>query len=163
MGVKVRCNYDTSDDELKYYYLVPCAMSQTLYGYSHNYNYLAGGIVYIFESEKSVMQCYSYGIRNCVALGSGSVSNKQVQMIFELNPEAVIFMHDTGFGIKNIIRNISMVRAYSRFSEVRTGYWDYFGKGYKDKISSSDLGDKKLRQIMKEEIFMTGDGTNGKL
>ena len=156
MGVKIRCNYDTSDGELKYYYLIPCAMSQTLYGYSHNYNYLAGSTVYIFESEKSVMQCYSYGIRNCVALGSGSISGRQVQMLFSLNPERLVFMHDTGFAIESIKRNISLVKAYSRFSDIKTGYWDYFGKGYEDKISPSDLGGRKLGQIMKEEIVMAG-------
>lgn len=156
MGVKVRCNYDTRDGELKYYYLIPCAMSQTLYGYSHNYSYLAGSTVYIFESEKSVLQCYSYGIRNCVALGSGSISRRQVQMLFSLNPEKLVFMHDTGFSIESIKRNISLVKAYSRFSNIKTGYWDYSGKGYKDKISPSDLGKEKLMQIIKEEILMAG-------
>lgn len=157
MGAKVRCNYDVEDGEMKYYYLIPCAMSQTLYGYSQNYNYLVENVVYIFESEKSVMQCHSYGIRNCVALGSGSISNKQVQMIFELNPKKVIFMHDTGFDLENIERNISMIRSYSRFSEIEVGYWNYFGKGYEDKVSPSDLGSKKLKQIMNEEILMIGD------
>lgn len=157
MGAKVRGNYDVEDGEMKYYYLIPCAMSQTLYGYSQNYNYLVDNIVYIFESEKSVMQCHSYGIRNCVALGSGSISNKQVQMIFELNPKKVIFMHDTEYGLENIERNISMIQSYSRFSEVEIGYWNYFGKGYEDKVSPSDLGKKKLKQIMNEEILMIGD------
>ena len=157
MGAKVRCNYDVEDGEMKYYYLIPCAMSQTLYGYSQNYNYLVDNVIYIFESEKSVMQCHSYGIRNCVALGSGSISSKQVQMIFELNPKKVIFMHDTGFDLENIERNISMIRSYSRFSEIEVGYWNYFGKGYEDKVSPSDLSSKKLKQIMNEEILMIGD------
>lgn len=157
MGVKVRCNYDIEDGELKYYYLISCAMSQTLYGYSHNYNYLVENTIYVFESEKSVMQCHSYGIRNCVALGSGSVSIKQAQMIFELNPKKVIFMHDTGFKLENIKRNISIFKSYSRFSEVEIGYWNYFGKSYENKISPSDLGGKKLKQIMDEEILMIGD------
>ena len=160
MGVKVRCNYEVEDGEMKYYYLIPCSMSQTLFGYSQNYNYLVGNTVYILESEKSVMQCYSYGIRNCVALGSGSISNKQVQMIFELNPKKVIFMHDTGFDLENIERNISMIRSYLRFSEIEVGYWNYFGKGYEDKVSPSDLGRKKLKQIMNEEILMIGDEIN---
>ena len=73
-----------------------------LYGYSHNYSILTNGIVYIFEAEKSVMQCYTYGIRNCVALGSGTISKKQCQMILELNPKKVIFMHDAGFELESI-------------------------------------------------------------
>lgn len=157
MGVKVRCNYDVEDGELKYYYLVPCLMSQTLYGYSQNYNYLVGNTVYILESEKSVMQCYSYGIRNCVALGSGSISNKQVQMLFELNPKKIIFLHDTGFKQEYFDRNIAMIKNYSRFSEVEIGYWDYVGKDYEDKVSPSDLGRVKFEQIINTEIKMIGD------
>ena len=157
MGVKVRCNYDVQDGEMKYYYLIPCQMSQTLYGYSQNYNYLVNNVIYIFESEKSVMQCYSYGIRNCVALGSGSISRKQVQMLLELNPKKIIFMHDVGFDLENILRNINIVKSYSRFSEVELGYWDYFDRLYDDKVSASDLGKKELLRIMDTEIKMIGD------
>ena len=157
MGVKVRCNYDVQDGEMKYYYLIPCQMSQTLYGYSQNYNYLVNNVIYIFESEKSVMQCYSYGIRNCVALGSGSISRKQVQMLLELNPQKIIFMHDVGFDLENILRNINIVKSYSRFSEVELGYWDYFDRLYDNKVSASDLGKKELLRIMNTEIKMIGD------
>ena len=157
IGVKIRCNYDVEDGELKYYYLVPCAISNTLYGYSQNYNHLVGNTVYILESEKSVMQCYSYGIRNCVALGSGSISNKQVQMLFELNPKKIIFLHDTGFKQEYLDRNIAMIKNYSRFSEVEIGYWDYTDKDYEDKVSPSDLGKVKFEQIINTEIKMIGD------
>ena len=160
MGVKVRCNYDVQDGEMKYYYLIPCQMSHTLYGYSQNYNYLVNNVIYIFESEKSVMQCYSYGIRNCVALGSGSISRKQVQMLFELNPQKIIFMHDVGFDLENILRNINIVKSYSKFSEVELGYWDYFDRLYDDKVSASDLGKKELLRIIDNEIQMIGDGEN---
>lgn len=157
IGVKVRCNYDVQDGEMKYYYLIPCQMSQTLYGYSQNYNYLVNNIVYIFESEKSVMQCFSYGIRNCVALGSGSISCKQVRMLLELKPRKIIFMHDVGYDLENILRNINMVKSYSRFSEVELGYWDYFDRLYDDKISATDLGKKELLRITGNEIKMIGD------
>ena len=154
MGVKVRCNYEVEDGEMKYYYLVPCSMSQTLFGYSQNYNHLVGNTVYVLESEKSVMQCYSYGIRNCVALGSGSISNKQVQMLFELNPKKVIFLHDTGFTQEYIDRNISMVENYSRFSEMEIGYWDWENSKYKSDIKNSptDLGYKIFKDILLNEI-----------
>ena len=156
IGAKVRCNYEVKDGEMKYYYLIPCAMSNTLYGYSQNYNYLANNVVYVFESEKSVMQCFSYEIRNCVALGSGSISRKQVQMLFELNPKKIIFMHDVGYGLENILKNIDVVKKYSRFSEVELGYWDFFDRLYDDKVSASDLGKEELLRIMDTEIKMIG-------
>lgn len=157
IGVKVRCNYEVQDGEMKYYYLIPCQASQTLYGYSQNYNYLTNNIIYIYEAEKSIMQCFSYGIRNCVALGSGSISRKQVRMLLELNPKKIIFMHDVGYDLENILRNINMVKNYSRFSEVELGYWDFFDRLYDNKVSASDLGKKELLRIMDTEIKMIGD------
>ena len=157
IGAKVRCNYEVQDGEMKYYYLIPCQASQTLYGYSQNYNYLTNNIIYIYEAEKSIMQCFSYGIRNCVALGSGSISRKQVRMLLELNPKKIIFMHDVGYDLENILRNINMVKNYSRFSEVELGYWDFFDRLYDNKVSASDLGKKELLRIMDNEIQMIGD------
>lgn len=157
MGTKVRCNYDVEDGELKYYYLTPCLCSRTLYGFFQNYNHLVNNTILIFEAEKSIMQCYSYGIRNCVALGSGSISPKQVEMLLSLQPKRIIFMHDAGYKMEYIERNINMVKNYSRFSEVEIGYWDYFNKGYIDKVSPSDLGKTKLNYIIDNEIKMIGE------
>lgn len=157
IGIKIRCNWDVSDGEQKYYYLISCPASLTLYGYSQNYKFLQENTIFIFESEKSVMQCHSYGIRNCVALGSSSISLKQVEMLLELNPQRIIFMHDTGFKFEYIKRNINTVKNYSRFNEIEIGYWDYFDKQYKNKISPSDLGKKELKRIIKHELKMVGD------
>lgn len=157
MGVKERFNYEVEDGEIKYFYQSPCQMSNTLYGYSKNYEYLTGETVLIFEAEKSVMQCYAYGIRNCVALGSGSISRKQIQMLLELNPQKVIFMHDAGYKLEYIMRNIDFLKGYSRFVELKIGYWDFFEKGYTDKVSPSDMGKQKLDYILKNEIKMIGD------
>lgn len=157
MGVKERFNYDVPDGEMKYFYAVPCSMSQTLFGYSQNYEFLVDNTIYIFEAEKSCMQCYSYGIRNCVSLGSGSISIQQVKMLLELNPKRIIFLHDVGYGLENIMRNIDMVKNYSRFTEVEFGYWSYFGRGYENKVSPSDLGKECLENILQNEITMIGD------
>ena len=157
MGVKERFNYEVEDGEIKYFYQSPCQMSNTLYGYSQNYEYLTGETVLIFEAEKSVMQCYAYGIRNCVALGSGSISRKQIQMLLELNPQKVIFMHDAGYKLEYIMRNIDFLKGYSRFVELEIGYWDFLEKGYTDKVSPSDMGKQKLDYILKNEIKMIGD------
>lgn len=157
MGVKARYNYEVEDGDIKYFYLIPCAMSKTLFGYSQNYNFLVDNTIYVFESEKSVMQCYSYGIRNCVAMGSGSISSKQTQMLFELKPKCIMLMHDVGYKEEYLERNIKKLQSYSRFSGVKIGYWDYLSKEYPDKASPSDLGEKELKRIIQEEIKMIGD------
>lgn len=152
MGIKCRKNYD--DEEMKYFYLVPCRASETLYGYSQNYNYLMDNTIYIFESEKSVMQCNTYGIYNCVALGSGTISNKQIQMILECHPKQVIFLHDNQYDIEAIMNNINKLKRYSRFSDFEIGYWDwensiFFNEG---KISPSDIGKDNFEYIVENEI-----------
>lgn len=152
IGVKARCNYDVEDGEQKYYYLYPAKMSCTLFGYCQNYKYLVNNTILVFESEKSVMQCFSYGIRNCVALGSGTISSQQVKMLLELQPKEIIFMHDVGFELDGIMRNINTVKSYSRFSELQLGYWNYFDKNYKNKVSPSDMGERVLNKILNNEI-----------
>ena len=163
MGAKARCNWEVEDGEMKYYYLMPCQASLTLYGYAQNYNHLVNNTVYVFEAEKSVMQCHSYGIRNCVALGSGTISLKQTQMLMELAPTQIIFMHDVGYDMDNITRNIQMVKNYSRFSEIEVGYWDWTKGNYTDKVSASDLGKEKLKYILEHEIEIIGDSNEDEL
>ena len=153
MGVKARANHDIKEDEQKYYYLVPCQMSQTLYGYSQNYEYLEStDIVYVVEAEKGCMQAYTYGYKNVVALGSGSISRKQVQLLLSLNPNKIVFLHDYGFQIESIERNIKMVKGYCKMKQVECGYWDYFGKYYEDKISCTDKGKEFFEYVIKNEI-----------
>ena len=55
VGAKGRLNDDADEDNPKYLYTIPVAMSQLLYGYSENYQYLYGNDVVLVESEKSVM------------------------------------------------------------------------------------------------------------
>lgn len=157
MGIKERCNYDDPENPMKYWYSYPCQMSQTLYGFSQNYQYLREGTILVFESEKSVMQCYGYNIRNCVSLGSGSISTAQCKMLLELQPKRIIFLHDVGYDEESIKRNMVMIKRYSRFSEFDVGYWDFKNKKYPDKVSPSDLGEAELRRILQTEIVYSED------
>ena len=153
VGVKMRCNHEVQDGEQKYWYKVPTMMSQLLYGYSQNYEYLeSADIIYIFESEKSVMQCFTYGIRNVVALGSGSISKKQAQLLLSLNVSKIVLMHDTAYKKEFIELNIQIIKGYSKMRDIQIGYWDNENKGYEDKVSASDLGEDKLKYILKNEI-----------
>jgi len=152
MAVKERVNHEVGPEEQKYWYVVPGQMSKTLYGYAQNYNYLTEGTVLVFEAEKSVMQCYSYGIRNAVALGSGSISRNQIKMLYEIQPERVIFLHDVGYEKESILKNVNLYKRFGRFSDTEVGYWDWERSGYTDKFSPSDLGKDELERILREEI-----------
>lgn len=152
IGVKGRANWDIKDDEPKYLYLVPCAMSSTLYGYCQNYKHLVGNDIYIYEAEKSVMQCDSYGIHNCVSLGSNSISPKQCKLLMELNPKRIVFMLDKGLDIENTKRNAKTLGVYTRMFDTQIWLWDWTKSSLPDKSSPSDYGKNILQNIINNEI-----------
>lgn len=154
MGVKGRRNYETDNgDDPKYLYLVPCQMSKTLFGYSTNYSSMYGDTVMIFESEKSVLQCASYGYHNAVALGSNSLSEYQAKMILSLNPQKVIFMLDSDLPLDNTKRNIDMLRSVATMRDLQISYFDWEEcLELPAKASASDEGKEVLEYILEENI-----------
>ena len=154
MGIKGRRNYETDNKEdPKYLYLVPCQMSKTLFGYSTNYSSMYGRTIMIFESEKSVLQCASYGYHNAVALGSNSLSEYQAKMILSLNPQKVIFMLDSDSPLENTKRNIDMLRSVAIMRDLQINYFDWTEcLELPAKASPSDEGKEVFEYILAENI-----------
>ena len=157
IGIKGRRNYETDNvDDPKYLYLVACQMSKTLYGYSENYSNMYGKTVMVFESEKSVLPCASYGYHNTVALGSNSLSEYQAKMLLSLNPSRVIFMLDNDLPLENTKRNIDMLRSVATMRDLQISYFDWTEcLDLPDKSSPSDEGKEILDNILKENIKET--------
>lgn len=154
VGIKGRANWKIEDEESKYLYLLPCSVSQTLYGYHINYKYLVNAeTIYIYEAEKSVMQCYTYGIFNCVALGSHNISDTQIKKLLELNPKKIVFMFDEGLEIEEILNNIAKCMKVSSMKNVQYGYWN-FNKDLQNKNSPSDYGKERLLEIVEKEVYL---------
>lgn len=91
-GVKGRLfKEDIEDGESKYLYLEKCARSKILYGLNKTINGIKeSGTVYVMESEKAVMQLWSYGFCNGVATGGKKVSTNQIEMLFRLGVSIVL-------------------------------------------------------------------------
>lgn len=154
IGVKGRLNYDTDDECIpKYLYIVPCRMSSVLFGYSENYSEMYGGTVMVYESEKSVLQCASYGYRNAVALGSNNLSEKQAKLILQLNPKHVIFMLDSDLPLENTKRNINTLRSVCAMRNLQISYFDWEDcLDIGEKCSPSDEGEEVLNDILKNYL-----------
>lgn len=153
IGIKGRANWEVDAEEPKYLYLVSCSMSSTLYGYCQNYKYLSNGDIIIFEAEKSVLQCHSYGIYNCVSLGSNSLSITQCKLLMELNPKKIIFMLDKSLDYENTKINITKLSAFTRMFDTQIYWWDWTkNKTLPDKSSPSDFGKEVFKEILKNEI-----------
>lgn len=81
-GVKGRLFGEPDEYNPKYLYIEPVVKSKILYGLYENKDYIKNNShILIFEAEKSVLQCASNGVRNCVALGGKSISKTQMELI----------------------------------------------------------------------------------
>lgn len=156
VGVKGRINDSNVEDWVpKYLYLKECQASKILYGYYQNYGDLFGQSVVVGESEKMVMQAYSFGVKNVVGLGSNSLSEKQARLILQLNPKKVIFALDEGLDLLLTERNINMLRScMSVTCHPDIYFWDYnkFPEIKSTKNSPTDMGKEVYDKIINEQL-----------
>ena len=125
MSIKGRFNGEPDEFIPKYLYVVEGPMSQTLFGYSENYNMLYEGNIIIVESEKSVLKLDSWGYNNVVALGSNSLSAAQAKLILSLNPQSVTFMLDKDLPLANTKRNADLLKSFCVMKELDVRYWNW--------------------------------------
>lgn len=152
-GAKGRLNGVPEDDEPKYIYPIPVMSSQLLYGYSENYQYLYGNDIIIVESEKSVMQAWDFGVRNIVALGSNSLSEKQTKLLLQLQPKKIIIAMDEGLEFEHTKRNADIIKNFSSIFTPEIWYWDSDQDlDINPKSSPTDMGKEKFEEIMQEQL-----------
>lgn len=153
VGAKGRLNGEAEEDNPKYLYTIPVAMSQVLYGYSENYQYLYGNDIIVVESEKSVMQAWDFGVRNIVALGSNNLSEKQVKLLLQLQPKRIIIALDEGLSFEQTKRNADMIKDFSSIFTPEIWYWDADQDLDIDpKCSPTDMGKDKFEEIIAEQL-----------
>ena len=92
VGVKGRLFKENLDEnDVKYLYIEPCNKSKVLYGLYKTLPYIkAQNCVYVFESEKAVLQAVSYGYENVVATGGKTISQSQIDMLTRLGVNIII-------------------------------------------------------------------------
>lgn len=98
VGTKGRGHYFNYDSQMKYFYLDKVDASKELYGFWESKKHIKKKKqVYIFEGEKSVMKCFDNRVFNVVAVGSSSISDRQVKLINSLEEDIqVIIAFDKG-------------------------------------------------------------------
>lgn len=142
VGVKGRLNRKPLPKENKYFYLYPCEVSKTLFGYHQNISHLYNAKeIYIFEAEKAVMQAFSFGVRNCVSIGGATLSKEQCQLISYLNPKRVILMLDEGIIDRVLENDCKELLRHSFMNKFEVCYW-VPSEGTPSKSSPTDLGYK---------------------
>lgn len=156
IGIMGRNNTDSSDG-FKYLPLIPFPKSMALYGYSENYNYLLNAdVIYVFESEKSVLQANTMGYFNCVALGGNNISDYQIKELLKLNSKSIVLGYDEGLD-KEIIKNrVNTIKEHLVLRECKIGIiYDKHNKYMKldSKYSPTDMGKEMFEKIISECIL----------
>ena len=153
MAIKGRLNGEPEEFEPKYLYLEQGPMSQTLFGYSENYNALYENEILVVESEKSVLKLDSWGYNNVVALGSNSLSTTQAKLLMSLNPKCVTFLLDKNLPLENTKKNAELLKTFCTMKQVEIRYWDWTNNITLDEKSAPcDDTKSEFEYILKEEI-----------
>lgn len=124
VGITGRYNGDYEEDNtLKWFPVIPHPKSQTLYGYTENYQNLQGcEELYIGESEKFVLQLDTMEIYTGLALGGNSIHTPQIIHIINLNPKILYFCYDEGLDEEIILAQIQKVKTMIKFFDIKIGY-----------------------------------------
>lgn len=112
VGIKGRSwnKNGSRENKIKYLYILPCEKSKILYGLDKSLPaIMETGVIYLVESEKAVMQLFSYGIKNTAALSGSSVSEWQLKKLKTLGAEVRLVLDKDVVGAKmdHIIEKIA--------------------------------------------------------
>jgi hypothetical protein len=153
IGVMGRLNKkELSDDETKWFPILPFPKSKTLYGFSDNYSSIQEkSIVMIGESEKFCLQLDSKGLNVGVSLGGSFLSETQANNIKSLFPKTILVMMDEGLEQEHSIEIAKQLKV-NKYYKNRVGYIFDKENTYlpKDsKMAPSDLDKYTLNKLIK--------------
>lgn len=158
MAIKGRANFELSEFEPKYLYLRNGPMSQTIFGFSENFDTLYEGDILIFESEKSVLKLDSWGYNNAVALGSNSLSTTQAKLLMSLNPKSITFMLDNNLPLENTKRNVEVLQAFCKMRTLDIKFWNWtYNLDLDEKAAPCDGSKEEFIYILENEIEDVGE------
>lgn len=140
----------------KYIPLIPFPKHKYLYGLYENEEYIKNNKVYVFESEKSVLQCDSFGVHECVSLGGNQISTTQVEQLLKLGVSEIILCMDEGLMKDAIIRDVDTIKNSLFMRDVKIKIMldkenKYMKKG--SKVSPSDQGKEIFEKLCNECIL----------
>ena len=144
------------ENELRYLPILPrfnFPKKFTLFGAYQNKENIKDSTLFIFESEKSVMQLHTKGSSNGVALGGKMLHNEQANIIQSLMPKSIVVCLDEGVEEEHIIKQCKLLKGKYLLANTTIGYlYDrenkYLEKGKKQ--SPTDLDREEFFKLVKE-------------
>lgn len=153
MALKSRHNGEPPEGMSKYYYPIGGNISSSLFNYSQCYQHLYNNDVYIFESEKSCMKAWGWGIKNTLAIGSNSLSPAQCKLLLQLQPKSIYLMLDSDLDLKETKKNADLIKKCASMRNVTIKFWDWRDNlGLAPKSSPVDGDIDEWNYIIQNEI-----------
>lgn len=156
IGIMGRYNGKCEKEE-RWLPIIPCSRSLTVYGFNENYQSIQEkGMTVIFESEKSVMQCHSFGCNIALATSGCHISDTQAKHIKSMFLPKIILAYDEGLSQEDIIAEAEKLKMNNQIYKNQVGYiYDrehkYLPEG--SKASPSDLGKEIFTKLVKECVI----------
>ena len=156
IGIMGRYNGKCEKEE-RWLPIIPCSRSLTVYGFNENYQSIQEkGMTVIFESEKSVMQCHSFGCNIALATSGCHISDTQAKHIKSMFIPKIILAYDEGLSQEDIIVEAEKLKMNNQIYKNQVGYiYDrehkYLPEG--SKASPSDLGKEIFAKLVKECVI----------
>jgi hypothetical protein len=151
-GVMGRLNKkELTDEDVKWFPIIPFPKSKTLYGFVENYNsILEKKFVMVGESEKFPMQLNTQGLNVGMALGGSFMSELQSNHIKSLFPEKILIAMDEGLSEDHSYEIAQQLKS-DKFYKNKVGYIfdknnDYLPKD--SKLAPSDLDKNSLKLLI---------------
>ena len=155
ISIKARVNEKVIPEGMsKYYYIYPNMISTSLFNYSESYEHLYGAdVVYCVESEKTCMKLWGWGIKNCVAIGSHSLSTEQIRLLLQLQCKTICLLLDKDLPLSETKKNADAIKQYAKMMDVKITYWNWtYNLDLDDKAAPVDGTYEQFKYILEEEI-----------
>ena len=152
VGIMGRLNKrEVSEDETKWFPILPFPKSKTLYGFVENYSSIQEKeMVMIGESEKFSLQLESMGLNVGVSLGGSFMSEVQANNIKSLFPKRLLVMLDEGLSEEHSLEIAKQLKS-DKYYKNKVGYVFDKNNTYlpKDsKLAPSDLDKSTLKKLI---------------
>lgn len=137
--------------------IIPCSRSLTVFGFTQNYKKIVEkGTCVVFESEKAVMQCDSFGCNVALATCGCHISQTQAKYIKSTMAKKIIIAYDEGLDEDFIRKEAQKLVVDNQIIKNKVGYiYDrdnkYLPAG--SKLNAADMGKEVFKKLVKECVI----------
>lgn len=151
VGVKGRLAWtEATPYNPKYIYMHQCAKSRICYGLYKTLPHIQeSNEIIICESEKGVMQLWTYGYRNAVAVGGHSISLQQEDLIIQSGAATIVIAFDKDVEESVVRKEIERLSLYRRVE-----YIIDFDNILNEKESPMDNPDKWIKLYSNRKLYI---------